>query len=58
MIALAVLFAILAIIFGLWGYGLAATVAWAGAKILFWIFVVLLIVAVIGDGWRGRNTVR
>jgi uncharacterized membrane protein YtjA (UPF0391 family) len=48
MILLMVLFAILAIIFGAWGYGGAAETAWSGAVILFWVFVVLFILSLLG----------
>lgn len=50
MLWLAIVFAILAIIFGAWGFGAAAATAWAGAKILFWVFIVLFVLSVLG-GW-------
>jgi hypothetical protein len=46
MIALAFLFLILAVIFGIWA--VAATVVWAGAKVLFWLFAVLFIATLLG----------
>ncbi len=55
MLGLAILFAVLAIIFGIWGYGAAAATAWAGAQVFFWIFIVLCILSFIGWGsyrWR------
>jgi uncharacterized membrane protein YtjA (UPF0391 family) len=51
MLGLAVLFAILAIVFGVWGFGVAAATAWAGAKILFWIFVVLFVMSLVAWPW-------
>jgi uncharacterized membrane protein YtjA (UPF0391 family) len=51
-----VIFAILAIIFGVWGFGTAAATAWAGVQVLFWVFLVLFILSLIGWGggyWRG-----
>jgi uncharacterized membrane protein YtjA (UPF0391 family) len=55
MLWLAILFAILAIIFGIWGFGTASATAWAGAKILFWIWVVLFIIALLsGLAWPRR----
>jgi hypothetical protein len=35
--ALAILFAVLTIIFGVWGFLFAAQVAWVGIKVLFWV---------------------
>jgi uncharacterized membrane protein YtjA (UPF0391 family) len=52
MLGLAVLFAILAIIFGIWGFTAAAATAWAGAKVLFWIFVILFVLSILGGFWR------
>lgn len=53
MLGLAILFAILAIIFGIMGFGGAAAVAWTGAKVLFWIFIVLFILSILGGlAWR------
>ena len=55
MLRLAILFAVLAIVFGILGYGGAAAIAWEGAKVLFWIFIVLLLVSVIFGGLAFRN---
>lgn len=55
MLCLAIVFAILAIIFGLWGFGTAASVAWSGAVVLFWIFIVLFIVALLSGLWPPRR---
>jgi len=52
MLGLAILFAILAIVFGFWGFGAAAATAWAGARILFWVFVVLFILSLLS--WPAR----
>jgi uncharacterized membrane protein YtjA (UPF0391 family) len=51
MLGLAILFAVLAIIFGIWGFATAAAVAWAGAKILFWIFLILFVLTLIAWPW-------
>jgi uncharacterized membrane protein YtjA (UPF0391 family) len=45
MLRFAILFVVLAIVFGILGYGGAAAIAWEGAKILFWIFLVLVIIS-------------
>jgi len=50
MIFLMVLFAILAIIFGVLGFGAAAATAWSGVTMLFWIFVVLFILSLVSWG--------
>ncbi len=55
MLWLIILFAILAIIFGAWGFGAAAATAWVGAKVLFWIFLVLFILSLLGGGWGWRR---
>ena len=46
MFGLAVLFAVLCIIFGILGF--AATAAWAVAKVLFWVFLALFVVSLLG----------
>ncbi len=55
LLGLVILFAILAIIFGVWSFGFAANVAWAGAKVLFWVFIVLLILSLLGWGFGTRT---
>ncbi len=55
MLGLMILFAILAIIFGFWGFGPAAATAWAGVQVLFWIFIVLFVISLLaGPWWRRR----
>jgi uncharacterized membrane protein YtjA (UPF0391 family) len=49
---LAILFAILTIIFGIWAFGTGAAVVWAGAQVLFWVFLVLFVLSLLG-GWAG-----
>ena len=56
MIGLLILFLILAIIFGVWGF--AVTAVWAGIRILFWIFLALLILSLIGSLFRPWGPVR
>lgn len=55
MIGLIILFAILAIIFGFWGF--AAAAVWVGIKILFWIFIALFVLSLIGSLFRGPRAV-
>ncbi len=47
-----ILFAILAIIFGFWGF--AVTPVWVGVKVLFWIVVALFILSLLGGIFRYR----
>jgi uncharacterized membrane protein YtjA (UPF0391 family) len=54
MLWLAILCAILAILFGALGF--AANIAWVGFKILFWIFLALWILSVLASFFR-RPTV-
>lgn len=57
MLQLAVLFLVIALVAALLGFTSVAGTAWAGAKILFFVFLVLFIVsAILGYGWR-RTTV-
>ncbi len=50
MVGLIVLFLILSIIFGFWGF--AAATVWVGIKVLFWVFIALLIISIIGALFR------
>jgi uncharacterized membrane protein YtjA (UPF0391 family) len=57
MLGLVILFAILAIIFGIWGFGAAAATTWVGVQVLFWVFIALLVLSLLGWGggyWRRR----
>ncbi len=48
---LAILFAILTIIFAIWAFG-TGPVVWTGAQVLFWICLVVFVLSLIG-GWAG-----
>jgi len=54
---MALTFLIVALIAGLFGFGLIADVSIDAAKILFFIFLVLAVVAFIADAFRVRTTV-
>ncbi len=55
MLHYALIFAIIALIAGLFGFGIIAS-AFAGiAKALFWIFVVVLVVSLVMGGFGGRG---
>jgi len=45
---------ILAIVFAVLGFGVAATMAWVGFKILFIVFIVLFLISLIA-GWGRRS---
>ncbi len=52
---LVILFIILCIIFGFWGFAVEA--AWVGAKVLFWICIVLLVLSLLGGAFSGPRRV-
>ncbi len=45
---LVAVFAILTIVFGMWGFAFAAATTWAGVKVLFWVFLVLFVLSLLG----------
>ena len=49
---LAILFAILTIVFGIWGFAFAASVTWVGVKVLFWVCLVLFVLSLLGSAAR------
>jgi len=53
MLRLAVLFLVVALIAALFGFGFVAGMAWEGAKILFFIFLVLAVLSLIFGAFRG-----
>jgi hypothetical protein len=58
LLAAVVLFAILAIVFGVWGFVFAAEAVWVGVRILFWVFLVLFVLSLLGWGWgSGRRPI-
>jgi len=56
MLRLAIVFLIIAMIAAVFGYGSIEHYSWEGAKILFFIFLVLAVLSFIGYGFRGRGT--
>jgi hypothetical protein len=50
LLALVILFAVLSVIFGVWAFAFAASVAWIGIKVIFWICLILFILSLIGWG--------
>jgi uncharacterized membrane protein YtjA (UPF0391 family) len=55
MLYYAAVFFVIALIAGLFGFGLVASAAAGIAKILFWIFIVLFIVSLIMGGINRRG---
>jgi uncharacterized membrane protein YtjA (UPF0391 family) len=56
MLRLALLFLVVALVAALFGFGLVADMSWVAAKILFFVFIVLAILAFLGGAFR-RPTV-
>jgi uncharacterized membrane protein YtjA (UPF0391 family) len=52
MLRLAVVFLVIALIAALFGFGGVAAYSWEGAKILFFIFLVLAVLSALGGWWR------
>jgi uncharacterized membrane protein YtjA (UPF0391 family) len=52
MLRLALIFLLIAIVAAIFGFGLVSSVAWDGARILFFIFLVLAILSFIGGAFR------
>lgn len=52
MLQLALLFLVIALVSGLFGFGLVAGVSFVAAKILFVVFLVLAVLAVLGGAVR------
>jgi uncharacterized membrane protein YtjA (UPF0391 family) len=52
MLRLAILFLVIALIASLFGFGLVTSVAYDAAKILFFVFIVLAVLAFLGGALR------
>ena len=55
MLRLAVIFLVVALIAAFMGYGGVESLAWGGAKILFFIFLVLAVLSFLGGSFRRRS---
>ncbi len=53
MLRLAIVFLVIALIAALFGFGGVASYSWEGAKILFFVFIVLAVLSFLGHGFRG-----
>ncbi len=56
MLRLALLFLVIAVIAGLLGFGGIAHFSWEGARILFFVFLVLAVISLLGGVFRGPVT--
>ncbi|HYV35965.1 MAG TPA: DUF1328 domain-containing protein [Gemmataceae bacterium] len=55
MFRLAVVFLVIALIAAFLGYGGVESLAWEGAKILFFIFLILAVLSFVMGGYRRRS---
>ena len=55
MLQLAVLFLVIALIAAFLGFGAVASLSWAGAKIIFVVFLILAVISFLGHGFRRRS---
>jgi uncharacterized membrane protein YtjA (UPF0391 family) len=52
MLRLALVFLVIALIAALFGFGGVAAISWDGARIFFFVFLVLAVLSAIGGMWR------
>jgi uncharacterized membrane protein YtjA (UPF0391 family) len=57
MLRLALVFLVLALVASLFSFGIIADFSFTAAKILFFVFLVLAVVAFLGDAFRDRAPV-
>jgi uncharacterized membrane protein YtjA (UPF0391 family) len=55
MLRLAITFLVIALISAFLGFGGVASLSWAGARILFFIFLVLAVLSFVGHGFGRRG---
>ena len=55
MLYYAVVFLIIALVAGLFGFGVIASTAAGIAQVLFWIFIILFVVSLVMGGINGRR---
>jgi len=56
MLRLAIVFLVIALVAAFLGFGGVASLSWEGAKILFFVFLVLAVLSFVG-GWSRRDAV-
>jgi uncharacterized membrane protein YtjA (UPF0391 family) len=52
MLRLAVVFLVIALIAAFFGFGGVAAYSWEGAKILFFVFIILAVISALGGAFR------
>ena len=57
MLRLALVFLVIALIASLFSFGLIAEMTYSAAKILFFLFLILAIIAFVADAFRGQAPV-
>jgi uncharacterized membrane protein YtjA (UPF0391 family) len=55
MLRFAIVFLVIALIAGVFGFGYVSSTFMDGAKILFFIFIVLAVLSFLGHGYRRRS---
>jgi uncharacterized membrane protein YtjA (UPF0391 family) len=55
MLRLAIIFLVIALIAAFLGFGGVASLSWAGAKILFFIFLILAVLSFVAHGYGRRG---
>lgn len=55
MLRLAIVFLAIALLAALFGFGGVASYSWEGARIFFFIFLVLAVLSFLGGAYRGRT---
>ena len=58
MLRLAIVFLVIALIAAFLGFGGVASLSWEGARIFFFIFLVLAVLTFLGGAFRGRSRLR
>lgn len=54
MLRLAVVFLVIALIAAFFGFGGVTSYSWEGAKILFFVFIVLAVLSLLGGAFRSK----
>ena len=58
MLRWAIVFLVIALIAAFLGFGGVASLSWEGARILFFVFLVLAVLSFLGGAFRGRSRLR
>lgn len=58
MLRLALLFLVIAVVSGAFGFGVVANLSFEAARLLFFVFLVLAALIVLGSAWRGGGNLR